>query len=133
LLNYLQNHKSFLIYYPLIIYWGVLLFFTSLPGADFPDLSVSDKIEHILAFWGLAILLKLALIIQNKYSNLKKHSSLYTLLIIGTYAALDELHQLYIPGRSCDILDWTADISGALLAVLLISLIIKYSSSKLVE
>ena len=133
MLNYLQNHKNFLVYYPLILYWGVLLFFTSLPGTDLPDLSVSDKIEHILAFWGLAILLKFALIIQNKYSNLKKHSSLYTLLIIGTYAALDELHQLYIPGRSCDILDWTADISGAILAVLLISLIMKYSSSKLVE
>ena len=133
MLKYLERHKNLLVYYPLIIYWAVLLFLTSLPGADLPDLKVSDKIEHVLAFWGLAILLKLALALQNKYLNLKKHSSFFTLLIIGVYAALDEFHQLYIPGRSCDILDWTADFSGALIAVLIISFMIKYSASKLIE
>lgn len=125
--NFLNKNRIPVIYLPLGIYWAVLLFLTSLPGRDLPNINVSDKIEHLLAFWILAILLKLALVVQDKYIYLKKHSSVFTLIIIGVYAALDELHQLFIPGRSCDILDWLADFSGALIAVIAISLLIKYS------
>ena len=133
MLKYIESHKNSIIYYPLAIYWAILLFLTTLPGKDLPDVQMSDKIEHLLAFGGLAVLLKLALVVQGKYPNLKNHSSLYTLLIIGVYAGLDELHQLYIPGRTCDILDWTADVSGALIGVLVISFVLQYIYGDLVE
>ena len=123
----LEKYKIQLVFFPLGIYWLLLLFLTSLPGKDLPDVNISDKIEHLLAFWVLAILLKLTLVLQDKYKKLKEHSSIFTLVIIGIYAALDELHQLFIPGRSCDILDWLSDVSGALIAVLVISFLIKYS------
>ena len=123
----LEKYKIQLVYFPLGIYWLLLLFLTSLPGKDLPDVKISDKIEHLLAFWILAILLKLTLVLQDKYKKLKEHSSIFTLVIIGIYAALDELHQLFIPGRSCDILDWMSDVSGALIAVLVIGSLIKYS------
>lgn len=127
--KFLDKYRVSVIYLPLGIYWAVLLFLTSLPGKDLPDLFISDKIEHLLAFWLLAILLKLTLVVQDRFNYLKKHSSIFTLLIIGIYAALDELHQLFIPERSCDILDWLADFSGALIAVMAISLFINYSRS----
>ena len=131
--NFIEKYKTSLVFWALGIYWAILLFLTSLPGNDLPDLEISDKIEHVLAFWGLAVLLKVALVIQNKYSDLKKHSSLFALIIIMVYAAFDELHQLYIPGRSCDILDWTADVSGAIIAVLFISVILKYWPFKMIS
>ena len=119
-----------LVYWPLGIYWAIILILTSLPGNELPDIKVSDKIEHFLAFWGLALLLKLTLTIQDKYQKLKKYSSSFTLLIVGVYAALDEIHQLFIPGRDCQFLDWVADFAGALIAVLIIGMILKYFSSK---
>ena len=130
MLKTLQKYKLQLVYVPLGLYWLVLLTLTSLPGPDLPDVNISDKIEHLLAFWVLAILLKLTLWVQNKYRKLKEHSSVFTLIIIGVYAALDEIHQLFIPGRDCDILDWFSDMSGALIAVLIISFVIKYLSKK---
>jgi VanZ family protein len=36
-------------------------------------------------------------------------------LPVVVYAASDELHQLFVPGRSADLLDWLADSAGALL------------------
>jgi len=127
LLKFLEKYKVQLVYIPLGLYWVTLLFFTSLPGKDLPDVKISDKVEHLLAFWILAILLKLTLILQDKFKKLKKHSSIFTLVIIGTYAAIDELHQLFIPGRSCDIFDWMSDFSGALIAVVIISLLFKFA------
>jgi len=38
-------------------------------------------------------------------------------LLIATYAGLDEWHQHFAPGRSCDPLDWLADMTGTTLAV----------------
>ncbi len=127
MLKFLEKYKIQLVYFPLGLYWITLLFFTSLPGKDLPDVKISDKIEHLLAFWILAILLKLTLILQDKFKKLKKHSSIFTLIIIGTYAAIDELHQLFIPGRSCDFFDWLSDFSGALIAVFVISLLFKFA------
>jgi VanZ family protein len=35
------------------------------------------------------------------------------LLFIAVFAALDEFHQKFIPGRSMDFEDWVADVGGA--------------------
>ena len=133
MLRFLEKNKTLLVYWPLGIYWGIILTLTSLPGDDLPDVKISDKIEHFLAFWGLAVLLKLTLTLQDKYQKLKKYSALFTLLIVGVYAALDEIHQLFIPGRDCQFLDWVADFTGATVAVLLVGLIIKYTSPKMAD
>jgi VanZ family protein len=130
LYRFLERNKVALIYWPLGIYWAVLLVLTSLPGKDLPDFKVSDKFEHFLAFCGLAMFLYLSLFVQEKYQKLKNYSSSFTLLIVGIYAALDELHQLFIPGRDCEFLDWIADFTGAFAAVLIIRMILKYFLSK---
>ena len=128
--RYLQRNKIGLIYWLLGIYWTILLVLTSLPGNDLPDINVSDKFEHFLAFFGLATLLYFSLLVQEKYKKLKKYSSSFTLLIVGSYAALDEFHQLFIPGRDCEFFDWIADFSGALAAVLILRIILKKLLSK---
>jgi VanZ family protein len=124
LLKYFGQHKKYLVYMPLILYWILILTLTSLPGTDLPNVHVSDKIEHLLAFGGLGFLLNLSLRIQNKFTIVKKFPALSTVLIVSFYAALDELHQLYIPDRTCDVLDWTADTVGVIIGVLLMSILI---------
>ena len=131
MLEYLEKHKKKLVYIPLIIYWIILLIATSLPGKDMPDLPVSDKIEHFSAYCILTIFLTFTVLLQNKYNILKKHAFIFTWVLVAIYGALDELHQLFIPGRDCDILDWTADASAALFGVLLVFFIVKGVRHKL--
>lgn len=128
--RFLEKYKIPLVFVPLGLYWVLLLVLTSLPAENLPDVSFSDKVEHLLAFCVLAVLLKLTLLLQNKNVNVKKRSSLFTIVIVGIYAGLDEIHQIFIPSRTGDIVDWIADISGALIAVLLLGLILKYFSPK---
>jgi VanZ family protein len=124
LLKYFEKHKKYLVYLPLILYWLLILILTSLPGADLPDVKIDDKIEHMLAFGGLGFLLNLSLRIQNKFRRVKKYPGWSTVIIVSAYAALDELHQIFIPGRACDILDWSADAAGVLAGVILMTLLI---------
>jgi len=124
LFKYIELHKKHLVYMPLFFYWLLILTLTSLPGAYMPDVKINDKIEHFLAFGGLGFLLHLSLRIQDKVSIVKKIPWLFTILIVACYAAFDELHQLFIPGRMCDINDWIADMIGTCIGVAIMAFMI---------
>jgi len=130
LLNKIETNKKWLVYLPLIIYWILLFVATTLPSKDMPDTGVSDKIEHFTAYMILAVLLNMTLMFQNKYPKLKNKAWLYTLIVILTYAGLDEFHQLFIPGRDCDILDWLSDATGVLLGLGFVKMLIIFSGYK---
>jgi VanZ family protein len=130
LLDFLESHKNKLVYLPLIIYWIILFIATSLPGNDLPNLRISDKIEHFVAYFILAVFLNFALILQTKFKWLKQKANIATILIISIYAGLDELHQIFIPGRSCDFRDWITDFMATCLAVLLINMLIRQIKNK---
>jgi VanZ family protein len=115
---------------PLIFYWILIFTLTSLPGAYVPNIHLNDKIEHLMAFGGLGFLLNLSLRIQNKFAVVKKFPAIFTVFIVSSYAALDELHQLFIPGRTCDILDWTADTIGVTIGVIIMSVLIMVVEKK---
>lgn len=51
-----------------------------------------------------------------------------TVFIAAVYAATDEIHQLFSDGRVCDIKDFLVDASGALITVLILSLMINLFS-----
>lgn len=123
--DFLDRNKKKLVYFPLGIYWSVLLILTSLPGKDLPKTGINDKIEHFIAYFLLGLLLSLTLLLQNKYYKIKKYFTIFSVLFIGLYAALDEIHQLFVPGRDCDIIDWTADVIGASFGILLIIFLVK--------
>ena len=90
-----------------------------------PSLNVGDKAVHFFAYFVLAVLLYLTLIYQRKSIILFKYATIFTILIIAIYGALDEIHQMYIPGRSMDYYDWLADIAGGIIALILIKYIAK--------
>lgn len=115
-----KNNRVFLfIYLPLIIHWLTIFVLTSLPSDQLPSVEVSDKVNHFLAFFVLGFFLNLALKYQNKFPTLKRNVILITILIASFYGLLDELHQLLVPGRSAEVLDWIADFVGAVTGSLL--------------
>lgn len=66
-----------------------------------------DKLAHVAAFASLSMLLRIAL---------RPHSSWYALAIAASVGVLDEVHQLWLPGRHADWADLAADGVGILLA-----------------
>ena len=129
--KYLEKRKVGLVYIPLVLYWIVLFTATTLPGQDLPDLGFSDKIQHFGAFFVLAILLNLALIYQRKSYFLFKNAIISTIIITMSYGAIDEIHQLFISGRSADIRDWLADSSGVIIGILLLNVLKNFLNYKI--
>ena len=112
-------------YLPLIVYWIILFVATSIPAQSVPSFGVGDKLNHFLAYLILALLLYPTLSFQEKSKFAKCNAVLLTISIILLYGVLDELHQMLIPGRSAEFLDWIADAVGAVCGVLIISSLLK--------
>jgi VanZ family protein len=125
LYSYLERNRVYIIYAPLFIYWLVIFILTSLPGNVALDIHVSDKIEHFGAYGLLSVFLYTTLYFQNKFKVFKENPATFTLIFASIYGMVDELHQLFVPGRTADILDWTADFIGSLIAVLITKFIIE--------
>ncbi|MBI5663068.1 MAG: VanZ family protein [Ignavibacterium album] len=114
------NSRVFVfIYLPLIIHWLTILILTSLPSDQVPSVEIGDKVNHFLAFFVLGLFLNLTLKYQHRYPNLKKNILITTIIIAAGYGIMDELHQLFVPGRSAELLDWIADFLGAVTGSLL--------------
>ncbi len=43
----------------------------------------------------------------------------WSLIAVSSYGLLDEWHQSFVPGRSCDVFDWVADTLGAAVGIAL--------------
>jgi VanZ family protein len=93
-----------------IIYMGAIFYVSSIPEPPIP--SGTDKPLHWLAYLGLAVVVVRALA-----GGLPRRVGLgiaaTALLITIGYGATDEVHQLYVPGRSGDANDLIADAAGA--------------------
>jgi VanZ family protein len=131
LFKFLEKNKKLLVYTPLVVYWIVLFGATTLPAASMPSFGVVDKVNHLSAYFILAILLFLTLLFQQKIPLAKNKVAAYALIICSLYGMLDEVHQIFIPGRSAEFLDLFADILGAGLGVLFMIILVKRSGYKL--
>ncbi len=76
------------------------------PIPDVLEFWNSDKLLHGIAYGGLATLAFVAA--RNPWTA--------WFMAVG-YGVVDEIHQSYVPGRSCSGLDLVADALGAALAV----------------
>ncbi len=127
----IESKPKLFLYTPLALYWLALFIGTTLPTDEIPQMfKTQDKFEHLLGYFGLAVLVNLWMHFQSKSDFLKRKAHIFSFLLVTCYAAIDEIHQLFIPGRDCDILDWTADSIGGLIGVLVIYFFIKHSLRK---
>ena len=104
-------------YVPLLL-WGItILILTSIPKLTPPDLGfdAQDKLAHFGVYYILGLLLVRAL---GKGLVLPHRILLLSFFYALLFAAFDELHQLFIPGRAGDIFDFLADSFGILFALL---------------
>ncbi|MGE5676007.1 MAG: VanZ family protein [Mycobacterium leprae] len=74
------------------------------------------KSAHLLSFALLALLLDWALAGGKDW---RRRAVAFALTVL--YAASDEIHQLFVPGREGRVTDVLIDSSGALIALLLVS------------
>lgn len=100
-------------YGPSFAYALLIFILSSLPSLKSPDIGVSfqDKIYHVLEYAVLGFLL------QRGSENSGRRSLKRFLLVslIGVcYAASDEIHQRFVPGRQCEFLDFLSDAAGVL-------------------
>ena len=107
----LKRKNPFIIYKLLALGFAVLIFIiTSIPGDKLPGppFRSSDKIVHALEFGLFGMLVFHAF----RYSRTYLRPYFLTLCVCIPYAALDEIRQLYVPGRHCDIYDFVFDVLG---------------------
>ncbi|MBS4036244.1 MAG: VanZ family protein [Ignavibacterium sp.] len=132
MLEYLRKYKIYLIYLPLGLYWIALFIATSIPTEYIPAVGVSDKLNHFFAYLILSVLLNLTFIFQEKVTLLREFPAMFTLLFGSVYGIFDELHQMLIPGRHAEILDWIADFIGVITGVLIVKLfLLRFNNKKL--
>lgn len=94
------------------IAWAALLFFlSSRESLPAPRLPHFDKVAHFGAYLVLGALLALAAD--------RSRLPLWVAILLGiAYGASDEVHQMFVPGRTSSLGDLAADAAGVLVAVL---------------
>src|SRR5215510_14348155 len=82
-----------------------------LPQRDLPKVGVSDKLEHLLSYFVLAIL--------GSFAFRGRRGLLLLFVVLCAMGGLIELLQAFSPGRSPDVVDALADGAGAAAGVLI--------------
>lgn len=98
---------------PPLAWAAVILTLTSLPASEFAPagafaFSGADKLVHAVLYAILGAL------VARAAGAAASRRTLGALLVgVAAFAAVDEWHQRFIPGRSADARDFAADLAGA--------------------
>ncbi len=104
--------RATLLWTAVALYAGTIFYLSSLQN-PLPELAsrFSDKVLHGIEYGGLGLLVTLALL----GSGFRARRALGIAVIAASlYAASDEVHQAFVPGRDADVRDWFADSVGAI-------------------
>ena len=95
-----------------LLYWLAMFIGTHLPGTPVPpDPARSwDKVEHVTAFAGLAVLLCVA---GALWRGASQRLLAAVLGLLALYGVMDEATQRFLPYRTPDTGDWLANILGS--------------------
>ncbi|MGI6369098.1 MAG: VanZ family protein [Ignavibacteria bacterium] len=105
----------------------ICIYFSSIEYIELPniDFDFLDKLLHLSAFFIYGLSLQVAFIVNMESIEKKLKMKLTArkiciiIFVIGSiFAASDEIHQYYVPGRSADIMDWVFDNLGIALSLL---------------
>jgi VanZ family protein len=107
----------------------MLLLFVLSGQSDLPGVEqVSDKSVHTAVYLIFGILCLRAT--HGGLSALRAGPALAAVALALAYAALDEWHQSWVPGRIPSVLDWVADAIGVGLACLAVGLWSRFSTAR---
>ena len=105
-----------------------ILALTSVPGSAVPDVGVAftDKVVHLLLYAILGALTMRALGTSERPVRLV----VLVTIAVSAFGAVDELHQLLVPGRGADLADWLADTVGGMSGAVLIAVMGRSAEEK---
>ena len=78
------------------------------------------KSAHLIEYFCLGIL---AINVLKDYHKINIWMVLICIIFCMLYALSDEIHQIYVPGRSCELRDIFIDTSGSIIGIIIYSLI----------
>lgn len=121
MITFLEKNKKLPVILTILIaieiFWFSSLQQTATSGQGTGNFSY---LYHFIVFFLLAFFLLSSI---KRDRKLKIRYILFSLIISIIYAILDEVHQLFVPGRSCNYQDVLIDTFGILLAILIYSFI----------
>jgi VanZ family protein len=115
--------KYFFKYHFPFIAWLLIIFIqSSFSAIELPKVEwiSTDKIVHMGVYGLLTFLCYISLIHLSNPGILIKSPLLWSAIVSAFYGATDELHQYFVPNRSCEMQDWLADVLGVIIAIVLI-------------
>jgi VanZ family protein len=125
-MNRASVKNVFLYILPPFIYAGLVFYLSSLPSWKIR--AVSSFPDYILHFIEYAVFAWLTLRLL-KYINkgiIKPKAFVFIIIILAIFAASDEWHQSFVPGRFATFWDFTADFLGIITALGIYHLYNKY-------
>ncbi|MCK9555740.1 VanZ family protein [bacterium] len=106
--------KKFLFFWVPVLVWAVIiLLISSIPSSRLPEIKLFflDKIVHFSEYFVFSALMARAFSGASKL-NYKRYFVI-SLSFAAVFALLDEIHQIFLPTRSFDLLDLFFDLLGA--------------------
>ena len=104
---------------PVLAQMGAIFYASSMTAV--PDLpgGLTDKTGHLI---GYALLGALAIrgFAGATWAGITTGPAVRAVLLSAAYGATDEFHQKFVANRTPDILDWCADVIGAVLGVAIV-------------
>lgn len=119
------SRSLFLRYRLPAILWAVLIFVgSSIPSKAFPVLKIFDfdKLIHISIFFVFGVLVYRAFAATDAEDSYRWSRAILAIGVVLIYGVIDEFHQSFVPGRSPDVWDATADTVGGILSMLVLFL-----------
>ena len=99
---------------------GTVTVLSLLPGAEMPKIELSDKVSHFIAYTAIG---------ASGLMGWPTAATRIAITGIGLGGAL-EIGQLFVPGRSAEMLDFIVDIAGIAAGLLLARLLLPLWSDR---
>ncbi|MEK6918031.1 MAG: VanZ family protein [Nanoarchaeota archaeon] len=120
MITFLEKHSKIPIAIAIII--AIAMFYISSLqfGQGGSYASTKSNLYHLAIFFLLSLFMLIGIIKRKKFRLIP-----IVIAIAIMYAALDELHQYFVPGRYCSSTDFLVDTAGILLSLGLYFILIK--------
>jgi len=93
---------------------AAILIATSIPGEQLPrTFPHFDKLVHLGIYGVLGVLVGRARRLDSRLARIGAAGVVRWVCAVALFAAFDEWHQDFIPGRASDPIDWLVDVGGA--------------------
>lgn len=127
MINLFEKHNKISWLFAILVALSIF-YISSLPGEKalaLVEFSWQTTACHIVVFFFLTFFLLPALV------RGKNKSFIFIAIIITIfYGILDEIHQLFVPGRNCSFSDWLLDSAGILFASLIYTFSLRRRKSR---